>query len=99
MASPMRNVPGGRVELPTPAFSGPRSTGELPRHRGSQRFYGCGMIEARDNRQQARSGKTERLKSLGRKTVMTTKGAFPKILEQKFTKNRNCRTGFSLSAF
>ena len=25
-------VPGGRVELPTPAFSGPRSTGELPRH-------------------------------------------------------------------
>jgi len=35
-------VPGGRVGLPTPAFSGPRSTGELPRHRGSQRFYGCG---------------------------------------------------------
>ena len=34
------NVPGGRVELPTPAFSGPRSTGELPRHRGSQGFYG-----------------------------------------------------------
>ncbi len=33
-------VPGGRVELPTPAFSGPRSTGELPRHRGSKRFYG-----------------------------------------------------------
>ena len=33
-------VPGGRVELPTPAFSGPRSTGELPRHRGSQGFYG-----------------------------------------------------------
>src|SRR6185437_8328129 len=26
-------VPRGRVELPTPAFSGPRSTGELPRHR------------------------------------------------------------------
>lgn len=25
-------VPGGRVELPTPAFSGRRSTGELPRH-------------------------------------------------------------------
>jgi hypothetical protein len=33
-----RNVPGGRVELPTPAFSGPRSTGELPRHRGSKRL-------------------------------------------------------------
>jgi hypothetical protein len=29
-------VPGGRVELPTPAFSGPRSTGELPRHFGRQ---------------------------------------------------------------
>src|ERR1700684_3454573 len=26
-------VPGGRIELPTPAFSGPRSTDELPRHR------------------------------------------------------------------
>src|ERR1017187_2504654 len=31
-------VPRGRVELPTPAFSGPRSTGELPRHR-EQTFY------------------------------------------------------------
>ena len=31
-------VPGGRIELPTPAFSGPRSTGELPRHRGSCHF-------------------------------------------------------------
>jgi hypothetical protein len=29
-------VPGGRVELPTPAFSGPRSTGELPRRFGRQ---------------------------------------------------------------
>src|ERR1700680_247652 len=29
----MRMVPGGRVELPTRAFAGPRSTGELPRHR------------------------------------------------------------------
>jgi hypothetical protein len=27
-------VPRGRIELPTPAFSGPRSTGELPRHSG-----------------------------------------------------------------
>jgi hypothetical protein len=31
-------VPGGRVELPTPAFSGPRSTGELPRHFGRQKI-------------------------------------------------------------
>ena len=34
-------VPGGRIELPTPAFSGPRSTGELPRHRHKRRFYGA----------------------------------------------------------
>ena len=33
-------VPRGRIELPTPAFSGPRSTGELPRHGTSHRFYG-----------------------------------------------------------
>ena len=33
-------VPRGGVELPTPAFSGPRSTGELPRHRHNTRFYG-----------------------------------------------------------
>jgi hypothetical protein len=32
------NVPGGRVELPTPAFSGPRSTGELPRHRKNSKI-------------------------------------------------------------
>ncbi len=25
-------MPGGRIELPTPAFSGLRSTTELPRH-------------------------------------------------------------------
>ena len=31
----MGMVPRGRVELPTPAFSGPRSTGELPRHRNN----------------------------------------------------------------
>jgi hypothetical protein len=36
----IRVVPRGRVELPTPAFSGPRSTGELPRHRYNVRFYG-----------------------------------------------------------
>jgi hypothetical protein len=28
-------VPGGRIELPTPAFSGPRSTSELPRRRAT----------------------------------------------------------------
>jgi hypothetical protein len=38
-------VPGGRVELPTPAFSGPRSTGELPRHRSSQK-----IVRAREHR-------------------------------------------------
>ena len=34
----IRMVPRGRVELPTPAFSGPRSTGELPRHRNNEDF-------------------------------------------------------------
>ena len=40
-------VPGGRIELPTPAFSGPRSTGELPRHRKKiriLRFYGRAQV-------------------------------------------------------
>jgi hypothetical protein len=45
-------VPGGRVELPTPAFSGPRSTGELPRHGAVRYFTGDhggiqGVLEAR----------------------------------------------------
>ena len=39
-------VPGGRIELPTPAFSGPRSTGELPRHRHKRRFYGAHAQES-----------------------------------------------------
>jgi hypothetical protein len=33
-------VPRARIELATPAFSGPRSTSELPRHRYSIQFYG-----------------------------------------------------------
>src|SRR5260370_36830675 len=33
-----RVVPGARIELATPAFSGRRSTNELPRHR---RFRNC----------------------------------------------------------
>jgi hypothetical protein len=43
-------VPRGRIELPTPAFSGPRSTGELPRHRNNQRFYGKPCIRAKRKR-------------------------------------------------
>jgi hypothetical protein len=43
-------VPRGRVELPTPAFSGPRSTGELPRHRNNERFYGKAARVGRGNR-------------------------------------------------
>ena len=31
-------VPGARIELATPAFSGRRSTGELPRHVKTYRF-------------------------------------------------------------
>ena len=37
-------VPGGRVELPTPAFSGPRSTDELPRHLCSQKIVRAGGV-------------------------------------------------------
>src|SRR5271168_3531892 len=44
----MQVVPRGRIELPTPAFSGPRSTGELPRHRGEQRFYGKATGQERE---------------------------------------------------
>ncbi len=42
-------VPRGRIELPTPAFSGPRSTDELPRHRHNKRFYGKGGGVKREN--------------------------------------------------
>ena len=42
-------VPRGRIELPTPAFSGPRSTDELPRHGDKQRFYGKGGEVERKN--------------------------------------------------
>ena len=42
-------VPRGRIELPTPAFSGPRSTDELPRHGDNQRFYGKGAGVKREN--------------------------------------------------
>ena len=44
-----RMVPRGRIELPTPAFSGPRSTDELPRHGDNQRFYGKGARVGRKN--------------------------------------------------
>jgi hypothetical protein len=46
----VRVVPRGRVELPTPAFSGPRSTGELPRHTYNTRFYGKAAALERKNR-------------------------------------------------
>ena len=45
-------VPRGRIELPTPAFSGPRSTGELPRH-GTE-------IDFTENRRAAQSGNADR---------------------------------------
>jgi hypothetical protein len=44
-----RSVPRGRIELPTPAFSGPRSTDELPRHGDNQRFYGKRAEVKREN--------------------------------------------------
>ena len=40
-------VPGGRVELPTPAFSGPRSTGELPRHRSREKIVRAGKTRSK----------------------------------------------------
>src|SRR5580704_4158248 len=55
----VRMVPGGRVELPTPAFSGPRSTGELPRHRGEQTFYAKRSLGKRER------GRKERFVSVG----------------------------------
>ena len=37
-------VPGARIELATPAFSGRRSTTELPRHAWFRNCMGCGAI-------------------------------------------------------
>jgi hypothetical protein len=37
-------VPGARIELATPAFSGRRSTTELPRHVWFRNCMGCGAI-------------------------------------------------------
>jgi hypothetical protein len=37
-------VPGARIELATPAFSGRRSTTELPRHMWCRNCMGCGAI-------------------------------------------------------
>ena len=42
-------VPGGRVELPTPAFSGPRSTGELPRHRRNPKIVAAHAYDVEAN--------------------------------------------------
>jgi hypothetical protein len=53
-------VPRGKIELPTPAFSGPRSTGELPRHRYNQRFYGIsGTQESKNVRRKSAQKYTE----------------------------------------
>ena len=59
-------VPRGRVELPTPAFSGPRSTGELPRHRNNQRFYGKLLRAQREN--EAREAARKRRAAKGHAT-------------------------------
>ena len=40
----VRMVPGARIELATPAFSGRRSTTELPRHLLSRNCMGCDAI-------------------------------------------------------
>src|SRR6266700_1015506 len=56
-------VPGGRVELPTPAFSGPRSTGELPRHRWNQRIVRAG--KSRSKRLEVRGWRLELVACIG----------------------------------
>src|SRR6202050_4233833 len=43
------DVPRARIGLATPAFSGPRSTNELPRHGNDLRFYGKGTTLKREN--------------------------------------------------
>jgi hypothetical protein len=47
----MEMVPRARIELATPAFSGPRSTSELPRHRYSVQFYGNYAAVTNENRE------------------------------------------------
>jgi hypothetical protein len=42
-------VPRARIGLATPAFSGPRSTNELPRHGSNLRFYGKDAALKREN--------------------------------------------------
>src|ERR1700722_510662 len=42
-------VPRARIGLATPAFSGPRSTNELPRHGSNLRFYGKEVALKREN--------------------------------------------------
>ena len=42
-------VPRARIGLATPAFSGPRSTNELPRHGNNLRFYGKEVALKREN--------------------------------------------------
>src|ERR1700683_2090206 len=45
----IRMVPRARIGLATPAFLGPRSTNELPRHGSSLRFYGKVAALKREN--------------------------------------------------
>jgi hypothetical protein len=49
-------VPGGRVELPTPAFSGPRSTGELPRHKGRQKILRVQEVRSKGKKMEEDGG-------------------------------------------
>src|SRR5271170_3575042 len=69
-------VPRGRVELPTPAFSGPRSTGELPRHRHNKRFYGKAAATEREKRrsQFATEARRHRGQEIGKQKIEIRKG-------------------------
>jgi hypothetical protein len=49
----VRMVPGARIELATPAFSGRRSTNELPRHKGFRNCRGLAQLCQFDEKRSA----------------------------------------------
>ena len=77
-------VPRGRIELPTPAFSGPRSTGELPRHRNNKRFYGKQAAKERAGIGQSRQEPTAEVQSTQRIPQRTPKSLRPLHLCGRF---------------
>jgi hypothetical protein len=62
-------VPGARIELATPAFSGRRSTTELPRHVVFRNCMGSGAIVS------IRAGRAVAMEDSTRKTATAAKRA------------------------